>query len=211
MRVAAVNVSLARTLRWRGREFETGIFKEPAAGRVRVGADGLAGDRQVDRRFHGGEFKAVYAYAAEHYDWWERELGRRLPPGAFGENLTIAGWPEAETCVGDRLRVGSAVLEATEPRFPCQTLAAKFSDAGIVKRFLDSGRLGVYFRVAREGELGAGDAVAWEHRDPARFPVMDIARLKRAKKKDPEALARALKARALPPQWRAKFAALLRG
>jgi MOSC domain-containing protein YiiM len=210
MKLVSVNVSLGRTARWQGREVETGIFKEPVAGPVRVGRENLDGDRQSDLSVHGGEHKAVYAYAAEHYEWWKTELGRALPFGAFGENLTIAGFPEEEVCVGDRLRIGGAVvLEAAQPRFPCFKLALRFDDARIVERFLKSGRWGVYLRVVEEGLLRAGDAVVWERRDPARFPVPEILRLSLAETKAPSDLRRALAAEALPPEWREKFSALL--
>lgn len=210
MRLVSVNVSLGRTVRWQGRDVETGIFKEPVEGSVRVERTNLDGDRQADLSVHGGEHKAVYAYAAEHYEWWGKELGRTLPFGAFGENLTIEGFPEEEVCVGDRFRIGGVLLEAVQPRFPCFKLGLKFQDAGMVERFLDSERWGVYFRVVTEGSLRAGDDAAWEHRDPARYPVPEVLRLMLSETKPPKELMRALSAASLPPEWRAKFTELLR-
>jgi MOSC domain-containing protein YiiM len=139
-----------------------------------------------------------------------RWQGRELPFGTFGENLTIEGFPEEEVCVGDRFRIGSAVLEAVQPRFPCFKLALKFSDERMVERFLESERWGVYFRVTAEGTLQAGDAVAREYRDPAGFPVPDVLRLMLSDKKSSEDLNRALAAEALPPDWRGKFSESLR-
>jgi MOSC domain-containing protein YiiM len=208
MRLVSVNVSLVRTVRWQGHDVETGIFKAPVEGPVRIGRTNLDGDRQADLRVHGGEHKAVYAYAAEHYGWWSKELGRTLPFGAFGENLTIEGFPEEEVCVGDRFRIGGAVLEAVQPRFPCFKLGLKFEDEGMIERFLESERWGVYFRVASEGVLRAGDEVIPEHRDPTRFPVPGLLRLLLSKGGAPEELKRALSAAALPPEWRAKIAGL---
>ncbi len=209
MTLVSVNVSRGRTVRWQGRDIETGIFKEPVEGPVRVGRTNLDGDRQSDLRVHGGEYKAVYAYSAEHYEWWRRELGRTLPFGAFGENLTIEGFPEEEACVGDRLRIGTAVFEAVQPRFPCFKLGIRFDDDGIIQRFLESERWGVYFRVVEEGAVRAGDAGQWVRRDPARFPVPSILRLALADDEDPAELERALAAAALPPDWREKFSAAL--
>ncbi|MBI3566047.1 MAG: MOSC domain-containing protein, partial [Elusimicrobia bacterium] len=206
MRLVSVNVSLGRTVRWKGRDVETGIFKEPVEGPVRVGRMNLEGDRQSDLRVHGGEYKAVYAYSADDYGRWRRELGRALPFGAFGENLTIEGLLEEEVCVGDRFRIGTAVLEAVQPRFPCFKLGLKFEDDSIVERFLDGGRWGVYFRVVDEGVLRAGDEVAPVRRDPARFPVPEMLRLASSKTPSAEALERALAAESLPPSWREKFA-----
>jgi MOSC domain-containing protein YiiM len=210
MKLVSVNVSLGRTVHWQGRDVETGIFKAPVLGPVRVGRMNLDGDRQSDLRVHGGEYKAVYAYSAEHYEWWSKELGRALPFGAFGENLSIEGFLEEEVCVGDRVRIGGAILEAVQPRFPCFKLGMKFEDDGMIERFLDSGRWGVYFRVAEEGPLQAGDVVVWEHRDAARFPVPEVLRLMLSEDKSPEDLKRALSAGSLPPEWRGKFSEWLR-
>jgi MOSC domain-containing protein YiiM len=209
MRLVSINVSLGRTVRWQGQDVETGIFKEPVAGPVRVGRHNLDGDRQSDLRVHGGEYKAVYAYSAEHYEWWRGELGRSLPFGAFGENLTIEGFPEEEVCVGDRFRIGGAVLEAVQPRFPCFKLGIKFEDNSIIERFLDSERWGVYFRVIEEGVIDVGEQVTPISRDPARFPVPEVLRLILSEKPEPEALRRGLAASGLPPQWRDKFTAML--
>ncbi len=160
MRVVSVNVSLARTVPWKGGTVSTGIYKEAVARRVPVRATGLEGDEQADRRAHGGPRKTVYGYPGEHYALWRRELGRTdLAWGAFGENLTTEGLLEAGVHVGDRYQVGSAVLEVTQPRFPCYKLGIRFGDEGILPRFLRSGRSGFYFSVAREGDVMAGDPI----------------------------------------------------
>ena len=113
MRLVSVNVSAGRVVSWRGKRIETGIFKEPVAGRVMVRRSNLDGDRQADRSVHGGEHKAVYAYAADHYAWWRRELSREIPFGMFGENLTIEAFPEHDVCVGDVFRVGRVLVAAS--------------------------------------------------------------------------------------------------
>ena len=87
MKLVSINISLGRTVRWKGQDVETGIFKMPVSVPVRVGRHNLDGDRQSDLRVHGGEYKAVYAYSSEHYEWWRQEHGLTLPFGAFGENL----------------------------------------------------------------------------------------------------------------------------
>jgi MOSC domain-containing protein YiiM len=158
--IVSVNVGRSRTVVWQGRPVKTGIYKEPVAGRVRVGATGLSGDGQADLRVHGGPLKAVYAYPSEHYASWARELSRGdLSWGAFGENLTTAGLLESEVRIGDRLEVGSALLEVTQPRFPCFKLGNKFGSMGFVKQFAASGRSGFYLAVVQEGEVGTGDAI----------------------------------------------------
>ncbi len=160
MRVVSVNVALGRPVPWQGRVVRTGIFKEPVGGRVRIGPLGLDGDEQADPEVHGGPLKAVYAYPAEHYAFWRRELpGTHLGWGAFGENLTVSGVAEEAVRVGDRFRVGTALLAATKPRFPCYKLGIKFGREDMIPRFLASGRTGFYLRVLEPGEVGTGDAV----------------------------------------------------
>jgi MOSC domain-containing protein YiiM len=121
----SVNVALPREIEWLGRRATTSIWKEPVAGRVALGRANLAGDEQADPRFHGGADKAVYAYAREDYDWWEQELGRGLADATFGENLTLAGVAVTDAIVGERWRIGSALLEVTGPRTPCWKLGAR--------------------------------------------------------------------------------------
>src|SRR5579871_745099 len=110
MKIISVNVGLPREASWKGNPVITSIFKDPVAGPVAVKELNLEGDRQADLTVHGGRNKAVYAYPIEHYAYWQEELRReRLTPGAFGENLTIAGVTESDLAIGDQLRIGSAI------------------------------------------------------------------------------------------------------
>ena len=155
-----MNVAQLRTLTVRDREVQTGIFKQPVEGPVAVGELGLEGDVQADRRVHGGNDQAVYAYAIEDVEWWESELGRELGPGFFGENLTLRGLDVSGAEPGDRWKAGGVTLEVTFPRTPCQKLATKVGDPKFVKRFAKAGRPGMYLRVVQTGELAAGDPVS---------------------------------------------------
>jgi len=161
MHVVSVNVSLPKAVEWRGRTVTTGIFKEPVAGRIPVRSLGLVGDGQADLSVHGGPAKAVYAYPSEHYPFWRQELERPdLTWGAFGENLTTEGLAERKLRIGTHLRVGSALLEVTQPRLPCYKLGIRFGRADMVRRFLASGgRSGFYLAVLEEGAVAAGDPV----------------------------------------------------
>jgi MOSC domain-containing protein YiiM len=125
--IVSVNTGAVRTVERGGKRITTGIFKEPAAGRVRLRGVNLDGDDQADRGVHGGPDRAAYAYAAEDYDWWERELGRACAPGTFGENLTTRGIDVSGALIGERWRVGSAVVAVTSPRVPCYKLAMKMT------------------------------------------------------------------------------------
>src|SRR2546422_5997444 len=126
MHVVSVSVWLPEVCDWGGRRVTTGIFKEPVAGRIPVRSLGLVGDGQADLSVHGGPAKAVYAYPSEHYPFWRQELERPdLTWGAFGENLTTEGLAERTLRIGTELRVGSALLEVTEPRLPCYKLGIR--------------------------------------------------------------------------------------
>jgi MOSC domain-containing protein YiiM len=162
MHVVSVNVGLPRVVEWHGRRVETGIWKEPVEGRVAVRGVNLDGDGQADLRVHGGRDKAVYSYAAEDYAWWSDALGRTLGPGTFGENLTVAGIDLSGTQIGSRWRVGTALLEVSQPRFPCFKLGIRMGDAAFVKEFEHAERFGAYFRIVEDGDVGAGDAITLE-------------------------------------------------
>ena len=175
MRVVSVNVSLPKTVDWRGRKVTTAIFKEPVEGSVRIRRTGLVGDRQADPSVHGGPTKAVYAYPSEHYPFWRRELERaELPWGAFGENLTTEGLTEATVRIGDRLRVGSALLRVTQPRMPCYKLGIRFGREDMIERFLASGRSGFYLAVLTEGDVAAGDRLELSRTDEGLPTVSEI-------------------------------------
>jgi MOSC domain-containing protein YiiM len=159
-RLLSVNVGRPAQLGVRrGRPLMSAIGKAPVEGRVRVAGVNLEGDDQADRRVHGGPDKAVYAYAREDAAFWEGELGRRLGPGAFGENLTTEGLDVSGAVVGERWRIGSVELEVCQPRLPCNKLALRMGEPLMVKRFAQASRPGAYLRIVREGSLGAGDAV----------------------------------------------------
>ena len=158
MRIDSVNVSSVREIDRAGRTVRTGIFKAPAAGPVAVGSINLDGDDQADRRNHGGEHKAVYAFFADEYAHWREALGRDdLAPGAFGENLTVAGLDESRLAVGDRLRAGSCLFEITQPRVPCFKLGLALGRDDAPRLFLERARPGVYLRVLETGGVAAGD------------------------------------------------------
>jgi MOSC domain-containing protein YiiM len=206
MRVVSVNVGLPRTVRWKGRDVTTGIFKEPVEGRIRLRPLNLDGDRQADLSVHGGAAKAVYAYPLEHYGFWRDELGEDLRFGTFGENLTVERLPlEEEAAVGDRFRIGTAELVVTQPRLPCYKLGLRFGREDMVKRFLASRRTGYYLAVEVEGDVGAGDRVEMLARHPARIPVAEITRVYAIDRDDVATIERLVALDALPEDWRRYF------
>jgi len=146
-------------------------------GTRRVDRLNIEGDQQSDLRVHGGIHKAVYVYPSEHYEYWREQLpDETMPWGMFGENLTTTGLIESDVCIGDRLRVGSAVLQVTQPRMPCFKLALRFGRPDMVKRFWKSGRSGFYVSVIEEGVLEPGSTI---ERIPTTEPLITVAELVR--------------------------------
>ncbi len=204
-RLISVCVGLPREVSWKGKPVTTGIFKQPVNGRVMMRSLNLDGDRQADLTVHGGAEKAVYAYPMEHYAYWQHQLpDEELPWGAFGENLTIEGLLETEVNIGDRFRIGTAVVMVTQPRFPCFKLNLKFGRDDMVKLFLDSRLSGIYFSVVQEGEVGVGDAIELVSRDENNVTVADIVQIY-VREADDNLVRRAVQVPALAASLRTYF------
>jgi MOSC domain-containing protein YiiM len=203
MKIISVNVGLPREVVWKGMTVQTGIFKDPVDKPVTISKLNLAGDHQADLTVHGGAEKAVYAYPAEHYEYWRKNLPDvPFSWGKFGENLTTVGLWEDKLCIGDLVRVGSAVLRVTQPRMPCYKLQLRFNRGDMIKRFLVSGRSGFYFSVVNPGDVGAGSKAEILHRDPHSVTVADIVSLYLDQRRDPQLLQRALNVTSLPENWK---------
>lgn len=208
MHVISVNVGRPQPNPWKGLE-ATGIDKQPVTGPVAVtapgpkgtGAVGLAGDRVYDVKNHGGTYQAVYAFAREDLDRWEGVVGRPLPNGSFGENLTTAGYDVNGAVIGERWRIGGPagpLLEVSCPRIPCVTFAGWLGEQDWMKRFTQDARPGPYLRVVEPGALAAGDALEVVHRPGHHAVTVGVAF--RALTTEPELLPRLLDADALPPE-----------
>jgi MOSC domain-containing protein YiiM len=177
MKVISLNVGEPQLALHHDRQVLTGIFKYPVEGPLLLRQLNFEGDRQADLTVHGGRNKAVYAYPSEHYVFWRTELPEMdLPWGMFGENLTTEGLKEEDAGIGDRFRIGEAVLAVTQPRLPCYKLGVRFGRDDIVKRFLASRRSGIYFSVIEEGTVRAGNAIEVLHRHPEGISIADINR-----------------------------------
>ena len=208
----SVNVGLPKDVAWQGRTVFTGVFKDPVAGPVRVGRLNVEGDGQGDLAGHGGEQRAVFVYQAESYRYWERELGRSdFVPGQFGENFTVEGLPDDEVCIGDRYRIGSALLEVTQPRVTCYRVGLRLNDARIPALLVSHRRPGFYFRVLEEGEVQAGDEIVKVAPGPEQMTVAEIDALLYLPGHPRQQLLRALRIPALSPGWQASFRAMLDG
>ncbi len=211
MKLLSLNVGRPRQVETPRGPVLTSIWKSPIEGRVALKRFNLAGDQQADLRVHGGENKAVYLYPSEHYAFWRAELpGMDLPPGMFGENLTTEGIDEREVHIGDRFRIGTAVLQVSQPRMPCFKLALKFGRSDMVKLFWRSGRSGVYFSIVEEGDLASGDEIIPVSRVANGITVAELVRLYRDPDPDPGRIQLALDS-PLAGSWKTDLRARLYG
>ena len=173
-RLLSVNIAaVVHEGEWTGSVGRTGIDKRPVEHRILVANDHVEGDAVLDVKAHGGRDKAVYAYAREDGNWWENELGIQIGNGRFGENLTTEGVDVTGALIGERWRIGSALLEVAEPRIPCTVFAGFWQRPGLVKEFTEAGRPGAYLRIIEEGIVGSGDEIVIESRPERAATISD--------------------------------------
>ncbi|KYG20524.1 sulfurase [Bradyrhizobium sp. AT1] len=209
-RLLSLNVGLPRDVAWQGRTVHTGIWKTPVTGPRRVRRLNIDGDGQGDTAGHGGEQRAVFVYQDESYQYWQKHLGRSdLVHGQFGENFTVEGLADAEVCIGDRYRIGTALFEVTQPRVTCYRLGIRMDEPEIPALLVKHGRPGFYFRVIEEGDVEAGDEIVQVESGPEGMSIAEIDALLYLPPHPRERLARALKIPALSRGWNHSFAALL--
>jgi MOSC domain-containing protein YiiM len=158
MQVLSVNIGKIEVLPQGKKQTKSGICKYPVSGPLPVSELGLDGDKIADKRYHGGPDQAVYLYSREDYAWWENQLGRSLPFGIFGENITLSNFGPQPARIGDVWQLGNVTLQLTAPRIPCATLAARMGDPSFLKAFVKANRGGAYARVLQPGTVQAGDA-----------------------------------------------------
>ena len=173
----SVNVTLGTFVSYQNKQIRTSIFKRPVDGRVMLSGVNLTGDDQADRTVHGGPERAAYAYAVEDYLWWQDRLGRTLPPGKFGENLTLKGVDVSHALVGERWQIGDAVVQVMSARVPCFKLGIAMGDQKFVKRFSEALRPGAYLGIVQEGTVGAGDPVEIIWRPDHKLTIKEMMRI----------------------------------
>src|SRR4051794_38303368 len=208
----SVNVGMPKDVPWHGKTVFTGVFKDPVAGPCRVGKLNVDGDGQGDIAGHGGEQRAVFVYQIDSYRYWENELGRSdFVYGQFGENFTVEGLGDAEVCIGDRYRIGTAVFEVTQPRVTCYRVGLRMNDPRIPALLVSHHRPGFYFRVIEEGDVEAGDEIVKLASGPEQMNVAEVSALLYLPGHPRQQLLRALRIPALSPGWQESFTALLEG
>jgi len=209
-RLVSVNVGLPREITWRGKTVRTGIWKSPVVGRVIVRKLNIVGDGQGDLAGHGGVNRAVMVYQLDSYRYWERQLSRTdFSYGQFGENFTVDGLPDADVCIGDRYRIGTALFEVSQPRVTCYRLGIRMDEPQMAALVVAQHRPGFYFRVLEEGEVGTGDEIVKVAEGSERMNVAEIDALLYLPIHASEQLERALRIRALSQGWQDSFQAIL--
>ena len=208
----AVSLTICDVLAGKAVEFtrsgsRSAIAKSPLEGRQRITALGIAGDEQGDLRVHGGPDKAIHHYPADHYDRWRDDIGAHPlldAPGAFGENISTHGMTEDAICLGDRFRLGTALVEVSQSRQPCWKLSDRFAVPDMARRVQDAGRTGWYYRVLEEGDVQAGDRMTLEARPHPAWPLARLIDLLYRRSPEP-ALLRDVLVLPLVPSWRTLF------
>jgi ferredoxin-NADP reductase/MOSC domain-containing protein YiiM len=188
----------------------TGIWKTPVAGRRMVRRLNVDGDGQGDLKGHGGERRAVYVYQMDSYRYWQAHLGRSdFVYGQFGENFTVDGLPDSEVCIGDRYRIGGALLEVTQPRVTCYRVGIRMNEPDMPALLVKHGRPGFYFRVLEEGEVEAGNEITRVAPGPEQMSVSEVNALLYLPGHPRDQLERALRIPALSAGWHRSLEALL--
>jgi len=209
-KLLSVNVGLPRDVMWNGKTVRTAVWKSPVTGRRMVRKLDIDGDAQGDLAGHGGEQRAVFVYQIESYKYWESLLGRKdFTFGQFGENFTVQGLSDNEVCIGDRYRIGNAILEVTQPRVTCYRVGIRTNEPRMPALLVEHHRPGFYFRVLQEGEVGAGDDIVKITDGPERLSVADVDALLYLPGHSREQLERALRIPALSKGWQSSFQAIL--
>ncbi|MEV6283120.1 MOSC and FAD-binding oxidoreductase domain-containing protein [Kribbella sp. NPDC051770] len=207
--LVSLNVGMPKDVEWEGRTVHTGIWKSPVDGPRMVRRLNVDGDGQGDLGGHGGEIRAVMVYQLDSYRHWEEHFGRELEYGVFGENFTVDGLPDAEVCIGDRYRIGTAEFEVTQPRVTCYRVGMRTGEPELPSLLVSHRRPGFYLRVITEGMVEAGDEIVRTRVGPEQLSVADVDGLLYLPDRDEEKLRATLRVPALSPGWVGSFRELL--
>lgn len=204
MRVVSTNISKPRTIQWRGKDVQTGIYKTPTNQPLYLGLENVKGDEISDRRVHGGIEKACYLFSSDDYSYWKNlypELNWNW--GMFGENLSVQGLDESKICIGDSYKLGTALVQVTQPREPCFKLGVKFGTQKILKQFIEHRRSGIYVRILEKGSVKKGDTLILQESPKEKVTVSELLDLYYNPMKNQEHLMKAIKNEALPKKKQA--------
>lgn len=198
----SLNVGMPTLMRYNQKDVATGIFKTPVYEPLELYWEHFEGDGQADLKHHGGKDKAVCVYSYEHYPFWEKELGKPLSYGAFGENLTIRGFLEPDVCIGDIFQLGSTIVQISQPRQPCFKLAARYQFPEMPLKVQKTGFTGFYFRVLQRGKVYFNDKLILLHKHPQAITVAFANRVMHHDKNIIEDTEKLLSVNELSASWR---------
>ncbi|HYA86155.1 MAG TPA: MOSC domain-containing protein [Nitrospirota bacterium] len=205
MIIRTLNIGLPKKEIFNGKEFITGMCKKTVSIPLVLSEEGFEGDGVGDLKHHGGSDKAVCVYAIDHYEHWEKILGRKMPDAAFGENLSVTDMNEDNVCIGNIYRAGTATVQVSQPRQPCSTLAARYGREDFVKLVVDSGRTGFYLRVLEGGRVSSGDVLSLVEQDPRRVTISFANRIYHDDRKNGEGIEKVLAVSTLSKSWQKSF------
>ncbi|WP_296314434.1 MOSC domain-containing protein [Winogradskyella sp. UBA3174] len=211
MQVISTNIAQPTSFIWEGNEVITGIYKKPTDVTIHLGKEEVRGDEVSDRKVHGGEFKACYLFSANQYPFW-----RNLYPnldwtyGMLGENLTVENLEEKELFVGDIYKLGSALVQITQPREPCFKFAYKFGSETVLQQFIDHGYSGMYVKVIEEGDVKKGDTLKLVEKANESISIFQLFELLYAENKNKEHINLMLKTDALPKDFKRRLKFFMR-
>lgn len=205
MTIQSLNIGLPKQERFYGRELLTGICKVPVSGPLLLRRLGFEGDGVGDLNHHGGPDKAVCVYSTDHYPYWQETMGMKLPVAAFGENLSVANLREEDICIGDIFELGTALVQVSQPRQPCKTLAARYGRDDLIRLVVDSGYTGFYLRVLKEGQVEKGSTLILKESDTRRISVAFANQTYHRDNKNCDAIKKILKVPALSGSWQRSF------
>ncbi len=199
MQIISTNIGNPTPIKWNGQQTTTGIFKFPVNEPLLLEEEAVAKDTVSDRKVHGGVFKACYLFSADHYPYWkERYPALEWNWGMFGENLTVEGLDEAKIRIGNIYKVGSALVQVTQPREPCFKLGIKFGTQEILREFIDHGFPGTYVRILEVGEVNTGDTLELVEESENALTVQQFYKLLFSRTKDIDLVKLAIANEALP-------------
>ncbi|MEO8210364.1 MAG: MOSC domain-containing protein [bacterium] len=206
MKVLSLNIGTPKEIEWLGKKITTSIFKKSVSGNHKVTFLTIEGDEQSDKKVHGGFDKAVYSYSIEYYDYWKKIIERKdWNPGLFGENLTTKGLTDEKTRIGNIYKIGTAMIMPVQPRFPCQTLCARFGMKEMIDKFYNSKRNGTYYRVIEEGYIEQGDEIEMIEESKYNVTIKDVVECKVTKGEDQIKLEQILEVPFLPSGLKQTF------
>lgn len=203
--IVSLNIGLPKKEVFYGKELVTGLCKSPVSAPLHLTKLGFQGDGVADMKHHGGVDKAVCVYSMDHYRYWEKILGIKLYPPAFGENLSVSNLHENSICIGDIFQLGTAVAQVSQPRQPCKTLAARYGRNDMLKLIVDSGRTGFYFRVLEEGTIKKGDKLIIMEKNSHKISVSFANHIFHHDRKNPDGIEKILAVQALSESWSQSF------